>query len=61
MSDKTYLGDGVYADYNGYHVILSTQDIIAIYLDDTVAMALVDYIKRTFGYEESQHEEMQEV
>jgi len=23
MTEKTYLGDGVYADYDGYHIILT--------------------------------------
>jgi hypothetical protein len=41
---KTYLGDGVYADYDGHHIILTTEDgVVAtnlIYLEPAVLNAL---------------------
>ena len=52
---KRYLGDGVYADYDGYHVVLTTEDGISttnkICLDPNVMEALVDYIKKLNGDE----------
>lgn len=45
MSDKkVYLGDAVYAHYDGYHVVLTTEDGIVvsntIYLEPSVIEAL---------------------
>lgn len=44
-----YLGDAVYADYDGFHVILRTSDGICttntIALDPCVLQALIDYPK----------------
>lgn len=41
---KKYLGDGVYADYDGFHIVLTTEDGInitnTIYLDLQVLDAL---------------------
>jgi len=34
--EKVYLGDGVYAWYDGYHIVLSTDPSITIYLDSHV-------------------------
>jgi hypothetical protein len=52
-----YLGDGLYASFDGYQVRLMTctgdidyPDNI-IYLDDEVAMNLLDYIKKCYGLE----------
>lgn len=39
---KEYLGDGVYAEYDGYHVVLTT-DGNKIYLDQQVMAALGQY------------------
>ena len=47
MSNKQYLGDGVYADYDGYMLILTTEDgeniLNTIYLEPEVYVALVRY------------------
>lgn len=47
---KEYLGDAVYADFNGYHVILTTTDGISvtnrIYLEPSVVAAFDRYIKK---------------
>ena len=49
-SNKTYLGDGVYARFDGFGVVLTTEDGInatnTIYLDAKVLNALNEYVKR---------------
>lgn len=48
----TYLGDGVYASYDGYHVILTTNSpnlnkaTNIIYLDSETRKSLIDYIEK---------------
>lgn len=50
MTEQTYLGDGVYANFDGYHVVLTTgPSNNPIFLDQAVWQALVDYGKRAFG------------
>ena len=53
MPEKIYLGDGVYAEYDGYYIRLTAEDGInvqaVIYLEDTTAAALKNYIKECFG------------
>ena len=44
MVDKIYIGDGVYAEYDEYHIILTT-DGNKIFLDTEVFRALVEYGK----------------
>jgi len=39
MTEEPYIGDGVYCEYDGYHLILSTKDNTGsntIYLDEYV-------------------------
>lgn len=47
---KQYLGDGVYADFDGYQLVLTTWDGIhavnTIYLDDQTYAALLRYVER---------------
>lgn len=47
MSKKAYLGDGVYANTDGYHITLTTENGITttnvIHLDPFVMEALVSY------------------
>lgn len=47
---KQYIGDAVYADWDGFHVVLTTEDGISvsnrICLDDSVLMALDQYRER---------------
>ncbi|UCG53606.1 MAG: hypothetical protein JSW58_08615 [Candidatus Latescibacterota bacterium] len=47
---KRYLGDGVYADYDGYHIVLTTENGITttntIALEPPVMEALKRYEKR---------------
>lgn len=45
---KTYLADGVYADDDGCHVILTT-DGNTIYLDTQVLSELFSYIEKARG------------
>lgn len=48
---KVYLGDSVYADYDGYHVILTTENGYPddprnrIALEDQVIFALNNYVQ----------------
>ena len=46
---KTYLGDSVYADFNGFHVVLTVENgygpTETIALEDTVILALNEYVK----------------
>ena len=49
----TYLGDAVYAKYDGYHIKLvvgsHTNPDAVIYLDDQVAESLVAFIKQNMA------------
>lgn len=50
--EPKYLGDGVYVKFDGYHVVVMTGSHVrpsnTVYLEDGVALALVDYIKEAF-------------
>ena len=50
----SYLGDGVYAGFDGYHVVLRLRSHLdddgEICLEDKVALALMDYIQQTFKF-----------
>ena len=50
MHTKAYLGNGVYVDFDGYHIVLTTNNGIratnTIYLEPEVYKALTDYVKR---------------
>jgi hypothetical protein len=45
-----HLGDGVYADFDGYHIILTANnprdETRRVYLEPQVVMALIRYIKQ---------------
>jgi hypothetical protein len=47
--EKEYLGDGVYADYDGFHIILTTENGMEttneILLDPRVCISLQNYIR----------------
>lgn len=50
MNNHKYLGDGVYANYDGYHVELRTgshKSDVLVFLDPEVAQSLVEYIQNT--------------
>ena len=50
---KMYLGDGLYASFDGYHVVLSAEDGISVsnevYLESSVARAAIKYMEKVFG------------
>lgn len=50
MGNKVYLGDSVYAEYDGYHVVLTTENGFGptntIYLEEGVLEALNAYVER---------------
>lgn len=47
--EKRYLGDGVYVESDGFHIILTTEDGISttnrIYLDNHVTKQLLKFIE----------------
>ncbi len=50
---KQYLGDSVYADWDGYHVVLTTENGLpndpsnTICLDSQVLLALANFVEAT--------------
>lgn len=60
---KTYLGDAVYADFDGIHIILTTEDGISttntIFLEPAVLEALNRYADRLrqLAHENHQNEQ----
>ena len=48
MAEKTYLGDSVYADYDGNGITLTTEDGISasntIYIEPEVYFALANFV-----------------
>lgn len=47
INEKKYLGDGVYVRWDGYHIILTTENGIevenTIFLDRRVMQSLINY------------------
>lgn len=47
---KSYLGDGTYVDFDGYSLVLTTEDGISvqnrIVLEPAVYQALVEYVRK---------------
>jgi hypothetical protein len=58
--NKTYLGDGVYAEYEDYEVILTTENGMEvtnrIVLEAEVLESLNQYLKRMFNERYSKHD-----
>jgi hypothetical protein len=50
MFEKTYLGDSVYAEFDGYNIVLTTEDgddpSNIIYMEPEVVTSLLRYIDR---------------
>lgn len=49
--EKTYLGDGVYAYFDGFHIVLETNrgsHIDQIYLEDSVINSLFKLVEKSF-------------
>ena len=50
MNDKTYLGDAVYARFDGELIVLTTEDGISatntIYIDSEVLAELIKFVKK---------------
>lgn len=53
---KEYLGDSVYADFDGYHIVLTTENGYGpnntIALEPAVYAALVAYFRSVYGITE---------
>jgi hypothetical protein len=47
--DKRYIGDGVYASFDGYHVVVNTDNAI-IYLDDLTMASLMGFAREHFPH-----------
>lgn len=47
---KQYLGDGLYASFDGYHVILTAEDGVTVnetvYLESSVAKEAIKYMEK---------------
>ena len=54
---KTYLGDAVYAELDGFHLVLTNENGVEvldkIYLQESVVAALLEYLKLTFVKKEN--------
>lgn len=50
MTDQTYLGDGVYAEFDGYQVWLYTQEGMRIALDPSVLTILHRYATEVLNH-----------
>lgn len=52
-AEKLYIGDGVYAADDGYHIVLTTENGLGIqntvYLDSSVLQSLMNYIELARG------------
>ena len=55
-ANPVHIGDGVYASFDGYHVVLETVPGNIIYLEDEVWDNLVEYVKRHAWNAEAEHE-----
>jgi hypothetical protein len=53
VDEKVYLGDGVYAYFDGYGIMLTSENGLAvtnkIYLEQDVLKALTDFNKKVRG------------
>lgn len=56
MSDDRYLGDGVYVEFDGYHIVVKANSHSnpsdTIYLDHYTALSLIRYIEDIWGTKE---------
>jgi len=50
--EKSYLGDSVYATFDGFHITLTTENGMGasniIHLEDKVVYALIGYIENSY-------------
>jgi len=50
---KTYLGDSVYAEFDGYHIVLTTDNGLGpsntIALEDMVFVALAKFVEKSWN------------
>jgi hypothetical protein len=60
LTDESYLGDGVYASWDGYHIWLDTRaqrPVNRIALDPSVLVALNHYVASLRAAIEKNHEQ----
>ncbi len=56
---KEYLGDGVYADFDGYHIVLSAERdgfMNTIFIEPEVMASLLNYAKLIESRQRLEHE-----
>lgn len=46
---KQYIGDGLYADYDGYQIELSTPQGNKVFLEPDVIKSFMEYIEKTLN------------
>lgn len=60
MNNKVYLGDSVYASFDGFHIVLTTENGMGpsntIALEDSVYLALKAYAREVFKHIEGNKE-----
>lgn len=64
MADDLYLGDGVYASFDGYHIILDLRaqdDTTRIALEPAVFDSLLDYANRVWTVKRPSTEQEEDV
>ena len=58
--EKTYLGDGLYVDFDGYQLVLTAENGIivqnVVYLEPRVYINLTEYVKELGLINESFHD-----
>lgn len=54
--NETYLGDGVYATYDGYHIVLQTGGK-EIFLDSHVQQSLIRFMEKIHGVKIEVHKD----
>jgi hypothetical protein len=58
--EKTYLGDGLYVDFDGYQLVLTAENgekvTNVVYLEPQVYIALTEYVKELGLINENYHD-----
>jgi hypothetical protein len=55
--EKQYLGDGVYASFDGYQIKLETLEGNVIYLEPPVMRALTEYVRKCYAMDATDYPE----
>lgn len=55
-TNDSYLGDGLYASYDGYHFVLYTPQGNTVYLDPNVVARFIEYVASTMSKQKERPE-----